>query len=632
MLDSLRKKASSSFLIKGIFAAIVIVFVFWGVGSVGIDPGQVVARVNDEIISTQQYDRAYNNLVQMYQDLAPDVTAVDAIRQQTLEQLINTRLLTQEAQRLGLLVDADELRESIAADPKFQVDGRFDRELYLNILQANRISAPDYEESQRQQLLITKLLELIRAGVHVTEPEVEKRFRYENERVNLWFVTIQTTEFLDEVMPTDDGVLNYFIKHRESFREPERVRIRYVLFPPEEFAARVTPTDESIQIYYDAHLDEYRRPEEVRAQHILFQLASGATEEQRSTVHQRATDVLIRARAGEDFAVLADTHSEGSAAGEGGDLGFFSRGVLEPALEEAAFELNPGEISDLVETSLGLHIVRVEEKRDERVEPLVNVRDDIIAALQKRQGRAQALKAVEVAHDRLLDGENLEAVAASLDLSVRTPVAVATSEPIRGVGVQPELVETAFATPTGEIGEIVTLLPGYVIFEVTDRIPSSVPELETVRDQVEAQVRVRLAAAAARERAESLLEVLKEEPDIHTLANQESLEVEETGPIARGGPYIPNLGNLPDLKEAAFRLTAEEPIAPAVYEGNGDAVLAALAATLPADEADFEEQKAALTERTRERLEAVSLERFIAYLRDAAEIEIGQGYAARTGS
>ncbi len=629
MLDFLRKNRQST-LLKLLLAAIAIVFIFLYVGVSGLSELEVAARVDDYIISKKDYDRTYLALSNTYRSSSPNSPPPELIGAQALNQLITAHLLTEEAERLGLMVDKQELRDSITAMPAFHVDGQFSKNAYVEVIRLNRTTPREFEQGQAQQLLASKLLELIRTGVHVTEEEVAQRFRHENERVTVRFVRIPASDFRDNVTISEEDLQTFFAAEKESFREPERIRIRYVEFRPEDFAAQVKPTDKEIQVYYDAHLDEYRRPEEVRARHILFQLAPEASPEDRMAVRERATAVLERAKGGEDFAALAKEYSEDSTADAGGDLGFFGRGVMEPAFEAVAFGLAPGQISELVETQSGIHIIRVEEKLAERVEPLDAVRDDIVPKIQASRGRHQALKRVEEAHDRLLEGQGLDAVAGAFELSVVTTPPFARGESIVGLGKQTELIDEAFAVETGEVGEIVTLESGYVVFEVSERIPSFVPELDAVRDKVEAKLRDQRAAQAATARAEELLRKLKEKPDLDALAKEEHLTVEKSGEIGRFGNYVPKLGVAPQLKEAAFRLTTEAPIAPATYAVNGDAIIAVLHEHLPPDESRFESEKAALAERIRQRLEAAAVEQFIDHLRGKAQIEIAQGYGAGT--
>jgi peptidyl-prolyl cis-trans isomerase D len=631
VLNSIRKKANDSLFLKLVFGAIVVVFVFWGVAGMRSDPSQVVARVNERVISASQFRRAYDNLVRAYRDVYPNGAPAELLRSQVFEQLVTGELLDQEAERLGLSVEEQELRESITVIPAFQMEGRFDKDIYVRTLQANNLKPADFEESQRQQLLRTKLQELIQQGVHVTDAELRQRYEYENERVKVRYLRVPSTQFLDQVTPTEEEIAKHLADHQETFREPERARITFIDFPADRFAAEIQPTEEEILAYYESHQGSYRHPEQARARHILFKVPPEVTDEERSAIRARATGVLESAKAGEDFAELAKQHSEDVTAAAGGDLGFFARGVMTPAFEEAAFALEPSGISELVDTPFGIHIIKLEEKRAEGVDTLDEARARILEEVRKQRGRQVALAKSEEAHDRIQSGEDLQSVAASLGLVLQKPSPFASNEPVPGVGVQRPLYDAVFETPAGELGDIVTLESGYLVFRVDERIASHIPELAKVREKVELAVRATQASTAAKARAEQVLARLKEKKDIDAIAGEENLSVEETGPIGRVGAYVASLGNNPGLKEAIFQLTPEEPVAPGVYDVNGDAIIAVLEERIPADMAKFDAEKEALRDRVRNRLQSATVTQFINQLRSNAEIEVGQAYGQPAG-
>lgn len=624
MLDQLRKN-QKSVVIQTAMGLIVLVFVFWGVGTMQANKMEIAAKVNGEIITRRQFDRAYQNLSNLYRGMAQQSPLPDEfLRSQAITQLVTTELLLQEADRLGLTVDASELRDAIAALPNFQNNGVFDRDVYVEVLRQNGFKPADFEELQRRQMLASKVQNVIANGVHVSPQEVADRFRYDNERVTLNFVRLPASRFVPEATFTDEELTAFYNDNQERYREPERVRIQLVEFRPQDFTGEVTPSDEEITAFYEANQAQFSAPEEVQASHILFRLAPDASDEDKAATRARAEAVLKQAKDGGDFAALAREHSQDSTAENGGDLGRFGRGVMTPPFEAAAFALNAGEVSDLVETQFGLHIIKLTEKFPARQEPLEAVRDQIIETLKTQQARKVALERVEAAHEELLDGMPLEKVAADLKLTVQSPEPFARNEQVGAIGAAKELIDEAFRTEAGEIGEIVTGPNGYVVLKVVERIPSAVPPLAEVRGRVESDLRLQKAAALAKQRAEALLATLQASKDLAALAEQEGLPLEEAAQIGRVGTYVPNLGNAPALKEAAFALTPEAPVAPAVYEVNGDAILAVLAERVPADESRLASEQEALTERLRAQAEAAAVTAFLDELKAKADIEYGQ--------
>ncbi|MDX2170505.1 MAG: SurA N-terminal domain-containing protein [Deltaproteobacteria bacterium] len=620
MLDTMRKRADSA-LLKGLFVVIVFVFLFWGVGTVGRNHMDVAATVNDHPILRRDFDRAYQNLNAMYRNLGADMAPpVELLREQAIAQLVSNQLMLQEASRLGLEVDEDELRDSISSMPQFQQGGRFDRDAYVQILQMNSLKPGDFEELQRQQLLTGKLQEVVRRGVHVSEQEMKDRFGYENERVNLRVMKVPAARFADQVQVSDEDVSKYYEANAEHYREPEKVSIQLVEFRADEFAAQVTPTDDDVRAYYDAHLEEYRKPEEVQARHILFKVAPDASDADKAAARKQADEVLAKAKAGEDFAALAKQYSQDSTAQNGGDLGSFGRGVMTPTFEAAAFALEPGGISDVVESPFGLHIIKLDAKSPERTQPIEEVKATIVEAIKTQKARGAALQAVQDAHERMLDGEPLEKVAADLKLPVQTP------PPFVATAFRPEVAKEAFATDPGEIGEIVTEPTAYSIIKVVERIPTKIPPLDQIKGIVASDVKDQKAMDLAKAKAEEIRAGLKTGADLDAAAAREQLTVQDAKQISRMSPGIPDLGNLPDLVKAAFGLTPEAPVAPAVYAMPRDVVVAVLAERVPPDPAQFDSGKATLANRLQTQAENAALKNFLDQLKAKAKIEYGQGF------
>jgi len=632
VLKFIRRNAEAAW-VKFMFVAIVIVFVFWGMGGiVGGEKAEVAARVNADPIDPAEYYRAYDSLVRVYQNMykdnfKPEVAKALDLKGRAMDQLIRGTLMRQEAQRIGLSVSEAELRDAIAAMPSFQRRGRFERDFYVQVLRANDLTPGDFEDAERQELLVSKVQDLIISGVHVSDAEVHDRYVYDNEKVNLRFVKLDVPEFLSQVNLADADVQAYYDKHQESFREPERVRLEYVLYAPEQFADKVKLTDEDIQGYYDDHKFDYEKPEEVHARHILFKVAPDASPELKAEVRKHAEEVLAKVKAGEDFAALAKQYSEDASAGDGGDLGSFARGKMVKPFEDAAFALAPGATSDLVESPFGFHIIKVDAKQEARTQALDEVRADIVAALTKDKSRDLARTQAEGDQTKAVAGETLANLAQADGLSVATPAPFARGEAITGIGMNPDVTKAALAANAGDVGAVIDSPKGYVVFRVGEKLPSHVPPLAEIRERVEQAARNEQAEALAKKKADELLPELQKS-DTDKLAAANNLKVEESGPFARTGTYIPNIGNAPELKKAAFDLTADKPVAPAVYSVSGASVLAVFKERIPADEDQFKAQKSDLARQALDRGRGQAVEEFTNYLKARANIDVNQDFLA----
>lgn len=628
MLDFMRKRAQSPW-IKVVFVIIVLVFIFWGFGSSFRNGSSVegIATVGKETISQREFQRAYDNLKAMYRDaykdhFTPDLIQALNLKQQTLDQLINSKLLQQEARRIGFTVDDMELRDSIRNISIFQTNGQFNQMQYLRVLNYLRMSPGEFEGGQRGDLLQKKLQRLITDAVPATEEETKELYRLGQERVNVSFVKIASADLLGQVTIEKKESEEYYNSHRESFREPERVRFTYIAYPPAHFESQVQVSPQDEEAFYNNHKnDRFTTPAQVHARHILFSVEQGATDADKAKIKETATGVLTRARTGEDFATLAKTYSQDpGTAPKGGDLGFFPRGRMVKEFEEAAFNLSAGSISNLVESQFGYHIIKVEAVEAERVRSLEETRAEIHQELVREAASERARAQADADHDKATDGSKLAETAAAAGLTVGDTPLVSRDETIPELGRQPELIHTALTLAVDQVSAPMKAGDVWYLLSPREKVASTIPEFVAVTEEVEKRARNDKAEQLAKTKADALLAQLKEKKDLALVAAEEKLSVEETGPFTRQGSYVPKMGNLPEFKKDAFRLTPESPIAPQAYVWGGSAFVAVLKERLPANTADFDKQKEHLREDLRKRKQAAVFEDFLNTLKKNATV------------
>lgn len=629
MLKFIRTNKAAGW-VKVMFGAIVLVFIFWGVGvGVGGDQYETVAEVNGDTIELIQFERVQRNLNNFYREVYKDnLELLDQIdlRAQAVDQLVRVALLRQEAKRLGLGVADDEVRATIAADATFQVDGLFDKDRYLRLLRLNMMTPGQFENAQREELLVNKLTELVLAGVRVSEREAWQTYARDNERVRLRYLALDASTFADDVEVSEDEARAHFASNPAAFREPERVRFDYVVFDPMHFADQVEVGDEEVTAYYDENAADFDQPEQVRARHILVRLDPAADEETAAAARAKAEAALARLAAGEDFADLARELSEDqSNAPDGGDLGFFPRGRMVPSFEDAAFALEPGAHSEIVETQFGLHIVKVEEKRAAGLRPLDDVREEIVTQLRAAKATEVAEQAANAAQAEAAAGVALADVAAARGLTVATSEPVSRTDNIAGLRGSPALISAALDTAAEQVGPVILTVGGHVVFRVAERVESHIPEFEAVADRAREAARDAKAATVAAERAEELRERVAAE-GIDAVAAAEGLAVEEAGPFTRPGAWIAGLGAAPELKEAAFALSAESPVANKVFAVADKQVIAAFGERVPASEAEFADQKEGIVSRLEAQRRNDVMAAFVGDLRERASIRLGRGF------
>ncbi|PLX77303.1 MAG: hypothetical protein C0615_05585 [Desulfuromonas sp.] len=633
MLDLIRKKQQST-IIKFVFWAIIATFVgtiflVWGKGSDrASNGGTLAATVNDRQIAITDYQRAYRNLYQFYQNLYKEKFNAEmekqlGIARTAIDQLVRQVLLEEEGDRLGIEVSRQELVDSISQIPQFQRDGVFDRQTYLQVLEYQRLTPDEFEAAQQSTLFAEKVEEQIMSSVTVTDADIEDEFRKENEKVNLSFVRLAPALFESKVEVADEALETYFQDNQEEFRVPTKIAIRYLQFEPGRYEDDVVLEQNDIEKYYQRHLDKFEIEEQVSAAHVLVKLDQDADDKTKEEKRKLAETILEKAKTGEDFAKLARTYSDdtGSAA-KGGSLGYFTRGTMVPSFEKAAFALKPGQISDIVESPFGLHIIKADGYIEPSVKPIDEVIDTIKADLRKEM-------AVTVAFEKAMDAYNinrktgdLDKAAADNDLGVKESGLFDRVTPIDGISESSEITAAAFALDMNELARPIRLKSGIYLVGLKERKESHIPEFADVKKEVEAAYRKQQAVGLAKAAADEILAGLKEGKKLSALSKKSGAKVEETGLFAESyGAFVPRLGNAEELATQAFDLTEENPVAPRVYELGGRFVVASLKKLEPADMSKLDDEKRAeLREKVNNSKRREVLENRIAELKAAAEI------------
>ena len=640
MLDFMRKRKQAR-MIQGLFLIIIFVFIFWGFGNPFSDApiANSIAVVEGEPITLSDFQRVYENLKASYREaykdqLTPEMLQTLNLKQQTVDQLINSMLMQQEARRVGFTVDDDELRNSIRNISVFQEANQFDQTRYQRILTAARMTPEEFEEGQRNDLLRKKLERFVLDVVSATTDEALELFRFNNERLNLAFIKIPSADLLSAVTVEKKESEDYYKTHNESFRQPERIRFAYLPYPASHFESKVQVTPQDEETFYNDHkADRFTTPAQVHARHILFSYPENSSAEAKAKLRETATGVLTRARAGEDFATLARTYSQDTGtAPKGGDLGFFPRGRMVKPFEEAAFNLSAGAISDLVESQFGLHIIKAEEVQTEHERPLDEVRTEIRQELVRERARDLAGEQAKQDHGKIQNGATLAEVAQSAGLTIVESPLVSRDESLPDLGQQPELMNAAFGLSINLVSEPVQAGEAWYLVSPRERVESKIPDFAQIAEDVEKRLRDEKAEQLAKTKADALLTQAKEKKELAAVAATAKLDVEESGSFSRQGSYIPKIGNLPDLKKEAFRLTPESPFPSQTYLWSGTAFVVMLKERIPANTTEFDKQKEKLRDELQKRKQAIVLEDFVNALKKQATITLNQEALLNTPS
>jgi peptidyl-prolyl cis-trans isomerase D len=573
MLLSLMRKHAKSWLIKVMIGMISVFFVLYFGYSFTDRKGVKVASVNGEPISRVEYEetkrRLRENLQQQYRDIwNEDLMKMFDIDNMALESLINQKLLNQEARKIGLDITEKEIQEEILAYPYFQSGGRFDERRYNALLSQNRMTTEDFEAGIAQQLLERKLRQFLTTFSLVTDQELLDEYTFDNERIMISYVQFLPKDFEDSVEYEPSALEDYFAEHKEEYRKPEKIQIVYITVDPNDFSDDVVISDEEVESYYEENIDLYQQERQVKARHILFKLDPGAPEEEEEKVRARALSVLEKARAGEDFADLAKEYSEGPSSEEGGDLGYFSQGQMVKPFNDAAFGMEKGEISDLVKTQYGYHIIKVEDIKENQIKSLDEVKDEVRdRLLQMMTGDLAYEKAQSLIDQMPYEGVDLTQYAEAHQVPVEQSEYFGSNEPIPGIGDDQGIKNNIFSLDKGDVSGLLEFKDKYYIFQVIDKRPSYLPELKDVEQEVTKNFVSYLATREARAAAEGYLEELKGGKRWEELATERSFSPQKSEFFTRDNSAAQAASN-PDFRETAFGLGEDRRYPDKVFENN----------------------------------------------------------------
>ena len=516
-----------------------------------------VATVGGRTIQASEFQRQY--LRQRRQFLAMNQGQVDeemlermGLREQVLSSMVREELEGLEADRLGFMVDDKAVAHAITEDRQLQTNGRFiGAEALTRLLQQQGMSAQDFENEVRTQLKAQRLREAVTDGVTVSDGEVSAAFRKRSELVRAEYVHIDTAKFEPAILPSDDEVKSRFEANKDRFRLPERRVLSYLLVDPVELRAKVLPTGSEVESYYRSHADEFTTPPQVCGRHILVKVKPDATAlagHEDSEAKSLAEAALARLKKGEDFEKVAKEKSEDSSAPNGGSLGCFGRGQMVAEFDSVAFSLPPGAISDVVKTSFGYHVIKIDTKLDGATQPLEQARKRIETQLQDSKSRELAAKKAEAVAQAVKGGQTLEQIAAAQGLVVKK------SDPLqlgRGSGVltSPVLLSQAFELKNKETAkEGFQAGAGAAFIRVEEILAPKVPDFAEVKDEVKKDLVKFLGREKAREAAKALLSDAEKTDLSRAAARGKFTRAETKGLVGRGQAFteIPQASVLED--------------------------------------------------------------------------------------
>lgn len=625
---SLMRKHAGTWMIKIILGAIVIVFVFWGVGSYRSRQTGRVAEVNGTIITVNDYRNSYNNLLEQVRqsfgtNLNDELIQALQLRTRALDQLVNRVLLLQAAEKLKIQVSDEELARTIRNIGAFQTAGVFDNQRYLSILSRTRLSPETFEQQQRDSMIIDKLQSFIGASIKVSDLEARQWYEWNNSEVDLDYVLFEPGQF-KKIDPTADEIREYFEQHKETFKTEPEIKVRYLDLRPDDFAARVTVTEEDIREYYESNPEKFENPKTVHARHILIKVDPDAKPEEVERARQRAEDVLKLAREGKDFAALARQYSEGPTKAKGGDLGTFRREAMVKPFADKAFSMKAGEISEPVRTRFGWHIIKVEKVNPAKTLSLDEAREDIQKTLKAERAKNLAYDEAEAVYDATFEGQNLVDIAQKRNLKILTTGLFSQKNPPKEIKSAAQFASVAFNLPVDEVSNVQEFADGYYLLEVIEKVPSKIPEFDAVADEVKKDVIKEKQDVKAYNDAKEFLAELKNGQPFASVSQKFKLNPQKTGFFKRNDS-IPTIGSDADIARVAFKLSDQNQLPDEPLKGQkGYYVIKFRKRQEPALDG-FEKEKAAIKQRLHQQKTARTIEAWLERTKSESQISIEEG-------
>ncbi len=634
------KKIVLSGLLLLICAAMVIAFIpgDLGAGLTGAPGKGVVAKVSGEDITAEQVREAARQMLQQQgANLGPNASVLlPFFAQRAADQLIDRQALLSEAQHLGLKASPQEVKDELQHgrySAYFFPGGNFVGEAeYEGMLQRANLTPATFEDSVAKELLISKLQALITGGASVSDAAIRKEFDKQNTKVKFEYALLKQDDIKKGLHPTSEELKAFYDGHQKNYANsiPEKRKVKYAAIDTGKIQDRVQISQDDLQAYYNQHRDQYRVAEQVKVSHILIKTPlpgqDGKIDEKGvADAQHRAEDLLKQLKSGANFEDLARKNSEDpGSAKQGGSLGWIGKGRTVPEFEKAAFSLPKGQISDLVKSSYGFHIIRVDDKQDAHMKTLDEVKAEIEPILKQQKAQQLAQKQAE---DLLqaAKAQGLDAAAAAKGVSVVTSDFFGRKDLVPGLGPAPQFMDAVFTASEKSPPELASTSQGVAVFQLLAVKPQSTPTFEEIRSKVEQEFLNERSNILLTQKTQELSDRAKTEHDLKKAAKELGAEIKTSDFVSPDG-QVPDIGSMTGQASVAFTLKPGDISGP-VNSGSDGAVLQMLEVQAPSD-TDFAAKRDQIRDTLLQGKEQELFGLFVTNLRDqmqkAGKIKINQ--------
>lgn len=582
MLEKIRE-GSQGPVAKVILGAVILSFALAGIGGyLGQTTEQPVAEVNGIKISQTEFSRAYQNernrleqqFGEYFAQISADPNYMAQIRQGVVDRLVQQELQTQLAYELGLRVSDDSVKKAILELPYFQIGGQFNNDRYLQVIRQMNFQPDAFREFLREDMTRSQLISAVAGTDFALDNELASAVALQQQTRAIDYVVISKESLQEDVEVSEQEIADYYDLNTSQFMAPEQVAVNYIDLNAAELNLQSNVTEEQVKAFYEQSSAQYLEPEKRRVSHILID-----NSEDDDAAKSKAEDLLTQLQQGADFSALAESSSDDIVSAEmGGDLDWIERDMMDPAFEEAAFELAAkGDFSDVVESEFGYHIIQLTDIQRQQTKAYDDVKADLRAELERTEKvNAFYEKQTQMSEVAFEMSDNLVDAAEVVNVEVTTTPLLARNalpEPLNTPAVMsaifsPDVLEDGMNSEAIEIAD-----ERVVIVRVSEYVPAATKPLNDVSEQIKARLVSQKASELAKEKASELFAEISSGKSLTALASEQGLEVRNEAALTRQAFTVS-----PAIVQQVFKMARPEgnPVVDKVELNNGDAAIVAL--------------------------------------------------------
>jgi peptidyl-prolyl cis-trans isomerase D len=518
--------------------------------SLGTTPTEnpVLAEIGGKKITALEAQQLFQKTTQGR--IPPDL--VEVYLPQFVEQMVSQRAALYEADRLGITATDDEALANIVANfPQFFPNGSLaNKEQFETALTQQGLTLQDVVDEARDQVIMHKMQAAVLGSVVVTPKDIEDEFRRKYEKLKIQYIAFPAAKFRDQAKPSDEEVRAFYEKNKASFAQPAKMAYQVIVLDQDKVAAGINVTDEQLRAAYSNALDNFRMPERVHARHILLK-TDGKSDADKKALKAKAEDLVKQLKNGADFAELAKKYSEDGSKDQGGDLGWFTHGQMVAEFDNAAFALKPKEISGVVTSQFGYHIIQTLEKEPAKLKPFEEVKDELAKEVRAQAVTEKMQTLGDQMHADLVKSPKSAAdVAKKYGADLIVMPSAAAGDAIPGLGANPEIDSALAAMKPDEVSsEIVLPNNREAVVILNSRTPGRPSEFSEVQAQIRDKLTNEKAATLAAERSKQAAERLSKGEDIAQVAKSMQLEVTTSSTFGRADS-VDGLGPAASIEDA----------------------------------------------------------------------------------